>query len=248
MIQDVWTVIWKEQKLFFGDRGSRARIILTLVVPLIAIAIVIPLQMGTDWLSSGFSLMASIAFPLIIAGTSIPQAFAGERERHTLATLLASRLPDRAILLGKLGVTVAYAWGLTFAVLLVSLITVNLRHWEGRILFFKTEIALAHFSVNPLMGLFVATLGILISMRSATVQGAQQALFGVLLIPLSLLQMVPMLLLSLVPNGRSLLTRILQAVGSPQVFLTVMGTWLLVDLALLWVVMTRFQRHRLGLD
>ena len=42
----------------------------------------------------------------------IGDAIAGERERHTLETLLASRMPDRAILLGKVIAIVLYAWGM----------------------------------------------------------------------------------------------------------------------------------------
>ena len=47
----------------------------------------------------------------MMVSSLVADSFAGERERHTLETLLASRLPDRAILAGKLLVPVAVAWG-----------------------------------------------------------------------------------------------------------------------------------------
>jgi ABC-2 type transport system permease protein len=181
-------------------------------------------------------------------GMTIPDSFAGERERHTLATLLASRLPDRAILLGKLGLSVAYGWATTLIILLVSMVAVNVMHWNGRILFYKPGIALAHMAVSLLMAGLVAGLGTLISLRSATVQGAQQALFGALLIPLSLLQLVPMLLLSVVPNGRAHLRAILAAAGSPPVIVAVLVLWLAVDVALLVAAVACFRRARLILD
>jgi ABC-2 type transport system permease protein len=248
MIQDILTVIWKEQKGILGDRKSRRRIILTLVVPVIAIAIVMPLRMGPDWLTTGFPLLASVVFPLAVVGTIIPNAFAGERERHTLETLLASRLPDRAILLGKLIPAVVYGWATTLTILLVGAVTVNVSYWEGQVLFYRPLIAAAHMAASLLMAGLVASLGILISLRSATAQGAQQALFGSLLIPLSLLQFVPIVLLSAVPDGRTMLDQMLAVAGSPAVIASILAGWFLVDLVLLLTVTARFKRSGLSLD
>ena len=69
----------------------------------------------------------------------IPESFAGERERHTLGTLLASRLPDHAILLGKVAVAVGYAWVMTLMLLLVSLVVVNVTPWDGQVLLYASE-------------------------------------------------------------------------------------------------------------
>lgn len=248
MNKDTLTVVWKESKGLLHHRGSRVRAVLTLIVPVISIAIVLPLMMGPDWLASGWSLMASVAFPLVVVGMTIPDSFAGERERHTLATLLASRLPDQAILLGKLGLSVSYGWAMTMVVLLVSMVVVNVVHWDGRVMCYRPGIALAHVAVSLLMSGFVAGLGVLISLRAATVQGAQQTLFGVLLVPLSLLQLAPMVLLSVVPNGRALFGALLQTISSPPVIAAVLVLWLAVDAALLAAAVARFRRARLILD
>jgi len=248
MNKDILTVVWKESKGLLHHRGSRIRAVLTLIVPVISIAIVMPLTMGPDWLASGWSLMASVAFPLVVVGMTIPDSFAGERERRTLATLLASRLPDRAILLGKLGLSVAYGWAMTMVILLASMVAVNVVHWEGRVMCYKPGIALAHVAVSLLMSSFVAGLGVLISLRAATVQGAQQTLFGVLLVPLSLLQLAPMVLLSVVPNGRALFGALLGTVSSPPVISAVLVLWLTFDAALFAAAVARFRRARLILD
>jgi ABC-2 type transport system permease protein len=58
-------------------------------------------------------------------------AIAGERERHTLETLLASRISDRAILLGKVIVTTGYAWGTALLGLLFGLFVANLSKGQG---------------------------------------------------------------------------------------------------------------------
>jgi ABC-2 type transport system permease protein len=53
---------------------------------------------------------------------------AGERERRTLETLLASRLDERAILFGKLLAARAYGWGLTLLSLLLGAASVSLAY------------------------------------------------------------------------------------------------------------------------
>ena len=100
MIADIWTVIWKERKSLFRHRGSRLRAVFNLLIPVGLVAIYFPLGEGHNWVSSPVALFALI-IPMLLVGTTVPDAFAGERERHTLSTLLASRLPDRAVLFGK---------------------------------------------------------------------------------------------------------------------------------------------------
>ena len=101
MNNDILTVMWKESKglLRYGD--NRWKGIAILVTPIALFGILIPIQFREEWLTSGWSLGVSFFTPLMLITSTIAESFAGERERHTLETLLASRLPDRAILLGK---------------------------------------------------------------------------------------------------------------------------------------------------
>lgn len=247
MTEDILTVMWKERKGLLRVQGSLARTVLSFAVPVLMIAILMPLQLGKDWVEAAWSLLASIVIPLILVGIVIPQAFAGERERHTLETLLASRLPDRAILWGKVLLAVAYGWGMTMAVLLAALIPVNLMHWAGRILVYRAEVALANLLVSFLMSALIANLGVLVSLRSATAQGAQQVLISVLLVPLLVLQVIPMILLSVVPNGRELLKEWL-SVDLTSVVLVVIAVLVVMNAGLLLAAMARFKRSRLHLD
>jgi ABC-2 type transport system permease protein len=178
----------------------------------------------------------------------IPESFAGERERHTLGTLLASRLPDRAILFGKVAVAVGYAWGMTLLLLLVSLVMVNATHWDGRVLLYTPTIALANVALSLLLASLVAGLGVLISLRAATVQGAQQSLMAATLLPVVLLQMIPLLLLNVVPDGRAHLKELVAAANPTQIILIVMAVLIVLDLGLLTTAMARFKRARLILD
>ena len=55
------------------------------------------------------------ALPGLIVLGSVCDAFAGERERHTLETLLASRLSNESLLAGKIAVNVLYGWDLALS-------------------------------------------------------------------------------------------------------------------------------------
>lgn len=67
----------------------------------------------------------------------VADAFAGERERHTLETLLATAFPDTSILLGKIAASVLYAWGIAFACSLLGVITINVVFPSGGLQFYN---------------------------------------------------------------------------------------------------------------
>ena len=159
MISDIGTVMWKERKGLLRPGGSKSRMVVSLLVPLLMIAVFLPIQIGRDWLTTGWPLIAAAIIPLVVVGITVPESFAGERERHTLETLLASRLSDRAVLFGKLGISIIFGWGATITVLVISMVVVNALAWTGRILFYQPILALAHVIVSLLMTVLVASLG-----------------------------------------------------------------------------------------
>lgn len=201
MIADILTMIWKERKGLFLGGGSRSRII----TPVLIIGIVLPIMQKEDWFTTAFSLVIAILIPFILIAMIIPESFAGERERHTLETLLASRLPDYAILFGKLGLAIAFGWVATLIVLAVSVLIANIVIGDSQIRFFPSMLAFADVVISLLFAILVAMLGVLISLRSRTVQAAQQMLFTAVMI----LQVVPFLLMTVVPDGPGVLRQIL---------------------------------------
>ena len=247
MIEDLLTVMWKERKGLFRLQGSRTRTLLGLGIAIVMLAVVLPIQMGREWLTSAWSLSVAFLVPLFLVGIMVPESFAGERERHTLETLLASRLPDRAILFGKLVLAVVYGWGATLLILLVSLVIANVIKWNGQLTFYKPVVALADVALSLLMAGLIAGLGILISLRASSVQGASQALMFGFMIPLFVIQVIPMLFVSVVPNGEAMLKQVLSA-DIRWVGLGLAGILAVADIALLLVAMARFQRARLSLD
>jgi ABC-2 type transport system permease protein len=219
-----------------------------LVIPVLVFTCYMPWTLGQDWLETPWSLVAAFFIPLLLVGTTIPESFAGERERHTLGTLLASRLPDRAILFGKIAVAVAYGWGVTLLALFVGMVIVNIAHWEGAVTLYAPTVALANVAVSLLLACLMASLGVLISLRSATVQGATQFLMVLLMIPAFVLQIGAAIVLETDPDWLTGLKDALSGISGLHAALIGIAVLIVIDLGLLRLAMGRFQRSRLILD
>ena len=95
MIADIRTIIWKEWKDVLIQGGGRGK-----WYPLAFLAIFgvfLPLQTGNAWVETPVSMGFYAWVPIILVVTWVADSFAGERERGTLETLLATRLSDRAM-------------------------------------------------------------------------------------------------------------------------------------------------------
>ena len=220
---------------FLGPNGSGKTT--TLLTPVI-LAIYMPWDAGPRWVEGPPSLLIAALIPIILVGIAIPDSFAGERERHTLGTLLASRLPDRAVLLGKIAVAVGFAWGMTLIVLLLGLATVNVAHWEGELLVYTPTIALADIALSLLMATLVANAGVLISLRAATVQEAAQTLIAVFFVPFMLLGIVLLVI-------RDQAREFLGSLDLTQILLIVIAVLVVANVGLFAAAMARFRRARL---
>ena len=240
MISDIGTVMWKEVRSLFRYRGSRTRALLTLVVPIAVAAIWLPLQMGLDWVNGWLSLFSMIV-PMVMVMITVPDSFAGERERHTLETLLASRLSDRAIFFGKLLLAVCLGFGMTVLVLALALITVNIDEWQGHVVLYSARVFFVDLGVAVIVALLVSGAGVILSLRASTVQEAQQTLGAVVMVPLMAIGVILFLLLDQVSDW-------LAGVSVTAVILAVAGFLLALSLALLLFALQRFQRNRLILS
>jgi ABC-2 type transport system permease protein len=169
-------MIWKESKDLLFQRGWKPWIL-----PVFLVAILggyLPIQSGLQWLElSPMALFVVLWIPFFVIIGFIGDAIAGERERHTLETLLASRISDRAILLGKVIVTVGYGWGMALVGLLLGLLMVNLSSGQASWAFYHPADVLVRVLVLSLLSNGLgACAGVLVSLRSATVRQAQQVL------------------------------------------------------------------------
>jgi ABC-2 type transport system permease protein len=174
-MSDILTMVWKESKdvLFQGGWKSLLR-------PLIMIGIMgiyLPLQLGSQWLSlTPLAMVLLLWIPFFVIISFIGDVIAGERERHTLETLLASRMPDQAILLGKVIAIVLYAWGMGVISLLLGLVLVDLFRTQGNWMFYPLDLFVDALVLILLASVLAASAGVLVSLRVATVRQAQQIL------------------------------------------------------------------------
>jgi hypothetical protein len=77
------------------------------------------------------------------------------------------------------------------------------------------------------------------------VQEAQQKLMAATLFPLVFLQMIPLLLLNVVPDGRARLKEIVAVANPAHIILIVVTVLVMLDLGLFIAAVARFKRARL---
>jgi len=244
MLHDLKTVVWKELKEILGQQGRFKGGKMGMLIFLAVFGAFMPIQNGPDWIRSPFVLLYWSWVPFLLASGVVADSFAGERERHTLETLLASRLPDRAILAGKIGAAVVYAWGLTVACALLGAAAVTVAHGHGRILFYSAPIAAGILGLTFLVALLASGLGVLVSLRAATVRQAQQT-FSVVF----LLMFVPLFLLPMLPAAlKARLFAALSGLDPTAAALAAAGILAAANAAVLAAADVRFRRNRLILD
>lgn len=175
MLTDIYTMMWKEWKEYFPGKGKKQSSISGLLMILL-FSIMMPIQSGKLWVETPVPLSLWFVIPLLLMSSLVADSFAGERERHTLETLLASRLPDQAILLGKIWASVLYVWSITQIVFVIALIPVNIIHGDGKFLFYDWNIVLAGVFLSLMLAALMSSIGVLVSLKAPTVKQAQQKL------------------------------------------------------------------------
>ncbi len=236
-MSDILTMMWKESKDVFFQGGWRS-----LIRPLIVVGIIgvyIPLQFGPQWVDLtpiGMLLLLWVPFYVIIS--FIGDVIAGERERHTLETLLASRMPDRAILLGKIITTVLYGCGMGVLSLLLGLLLVDLFRTQGNWMFYPLDLFVDAIVLSLLVSVLGASAGVLISLRVPTARQAQQ----ILSIGTIVFVFVSVIALRAVPAN------VLSSLTYSQFLLIVMSVIAVLDAILLGLSVVSFQRSRLILS
>lgn len=237
-MNDIWTMIWKETKDSIFQGGWSA-----LIRPLLLIGmmgIVLPWRFGRQWLDLTPIVMGLVLYvPFTVILSFVGDAIAGERERHTLETLLASRISDRAILLGKIIVTTGYAWSTALLGLLLGLVVANLSKGQGSWQFYTHgDLLLEALALSLLASVLGVSGGVLISLHSATVRQAQQ----LLIVATIVLVAGGVLTLKAVP------AQTLSSLSASQLWLIVMAVLAILDAILLGISLVSFRRSRLILS
>jgi ABC-2 type transport system permease protein len=246
MLQDIQTVAWKEWREYMVAQGSGRFSNLRVLALIVLAGAFIAFSSGAGWATSPIGLLVNgVYFPLVLTLTMVADSFAGERERHTLETLLASRLSDRAILFGKVAALTSYGWlfGLLGAVL--SIVVANLGALNESPFFYTPQIVLGIVGLGLLAAGLMASAGCLVSLRAPTTRQAQQTL--------SLLAFVPLVIsvvgAQLVPSpARAEMLNILSGLDGCAVLLVGVLAWVAFNGVLVAIALVRFRRDRLILD
>jgi ABC-2 type transport system permease protein len=237
-MRDTWTMVWKEWRdsLFPGGKLESLRPLIFMAL----LGVIWPWIIGLSWLSlSTAMVLLSVWFPFFFILNYIGDAFAGERERHTLETLLASRIADRAILWGKVIATVGYIWGMALIASLLGVVVVNLtqRQWPWTF-YTSTSQWVVVLIFSLLACLLSASGGILVSLHSATVRQAQQTvLLGSLGLSMAIFFAV-----------RAIPPQVFAAMSASQIALIAMLVLAVLDALLLAIALASFHRSRLILS
>jgi ABC-2 type transport system permease protein len=237
-MSDLWTMVWKEWKdfLWSGGRSDLFRPLLNIAI----MGIILPLTFKLRWIDLDSNAILIILYiPFMFVINLIGDAIAGERERHTLETLLASRISDRAILLGKVLVTVGYNWGMTVFCLLLGAAVVNLSSGQGQWVFYAPiNLLLVVLALSLLTTLLAASGGVLISLKSATVrQAAQTMLLALILLGVAIYGV-----------ARLLPASVTASLSTSQLVLIILLVLLVLDAILLGIALASFRRSRLILN
>jgi len=245
MIADIWTVAIKELReilTFGGDMRGRGKFSLLILVGVFGVFF--PLQSGREWVSSPMSIMIWGWMPFLWVSGIVSDLFAGERERHTLEALLATRLSDQAILFGKLLAALAYGFSLTWLVLLSSIVTLNIVYGREGLLFFPFWTTIGALVFSILVSGLSGSIGVLVSLRAGSVRQAQQAMsigMLVLFLPFMLIQFIPKGWLEVAGN-------LLVHVEPIQIASGLAFVLVIAEVFLITIAKRLFQRSRLILD
>ncbi len=247
MIQDMAILIRKEWKEVVFRRGGGKQSWVSMLILLAMLGVYLPYMSGSEWLQDPIALFAWAWVPLFMTIGLVVDAFAGERERHTLETLLATRLSDTSILLGKIFSSVLYAWSISVICALMGAVTVNILFSTGSFQFYSPGMFFGGLLAVLLVAIFISTIGVFVSLKSATVRQAYQKLnlsiMAIWFIPFILIQAFPdkvqIFFLKISPMLDANLTLII--VG-------LFGVLIAADIIVLLLAKKRFQRARLILE
>ncbi len=239
--RDFNAVFWKEIMVLwraFGKWGT----ILGMGMYVIFFGVFPAFFLEASFVASPLTLFYMTLAPLVTGSGIAIVAFAGEREQHTLETLLATPLSDRAIFLGKLAANAAYAWLYTVLCLAGGYITASVM--AGEVLAFSPLILAGSLSVGLLVALMSAGMGVLASLRAGTVKQAGRKLSLIYVV-----MMVPYILLNLMPEESR--AALMAPSGGGEVGLIVLAAavvLVLMNLGLVYAGERGFKRKALILD
>ena len=178
MIRDSLIVARKELRELFASRSTK---ILAMQIAILSVIFggFIPYSQGPYWIAETYFLGFHFMFvPLVVTFPFVADCFAGERERKTLETLLATRLDEKALFLGKSLSVFVFSYIQVLIVVLLGIVTIN-AYWrieEGRqgVFLYSSPVLFALFGLSAAMVALATSIGVFVSLRAESVRAAQR--------------------------------------------------------------------------
>jgi ABC-2 type transport system permease protein len=173
-MNDIVTVLRKEYLELFGNRHAARGPLIQSAVMLLMTGVLLPSSGAFRWMASPTTPLLYFMFPSALAAVIAADSFAGERERRTLETLLATPLSDAAIFVGKVASAALFAVTVTLLSLIAAVVTINLGQHDGAFFLPPVELALGVLGSAAGASLVTAAVAVAISMRVTVARSAQQ--------------------------------------------------------------------------
>jgi len=232
-----WREVTSPEATGFSKRSTYIAVAI-LVITMAAIAATI----GPTFVESPIALGIGCISTVVLLG-SVADSFAGERERHTLETVLASAIPDLALLLGKIVTNVVYAWATTLFIMIAMLIGANANARGVPMRMYPPSTLVGTLVLIPLMMLMISTVGVLLSLRAPTVREAQARL-GIALV-VAVVAISPLRFLMPDAWKTNAAHLLLSESGRFQAIAVNVVMLLVIDVVLVAFAMMRFKRSTL---
>jgi ABC-2 type transport system permease protein len=171
---DTYTVMRKELIELLGNRHSSRGVLVQAAMFVVITGVLLPAAGAAMWSDVHTTAMLYFIFPSVLASSVAADSFAGERERKTLETLLATPLPDHAIFLGKAASAVSFAVIVAFVSLVVAVITINVTRGSASLFMPPRGLLLGVAGSAFGASLTTASVASAISMRVTVARSAQQ--------------------------------------------------------------------------
>lgn len=167
----IYAVLRKELLEVFGDHHSLRGPLLQAGIVLLLVGLIVPALDESIWSSPAVPVLLFQLFPAVIASMIAADAFAGERERGTLETLLATPLPESAIFIGKTLSAVTFGLSVSLITFFSAAIVAGLRFGN----FYLTPALLANVIVGAAAAsLVTSSIAVVISSYVDVARSAQQ--------------------------------------------------------------------------
>ena len=230
------TVIWKEWRETVAQFIANRMRLMAYIAIAAYFAFVLPTIFEAQWLSSQ-ALVFWILLPTTLVLPLAADTFAGERERHSLETLLALPIDVRSLLFGKLFVIIGCAWGFTQVIIGLSIISANLLDDTAGWHSYSSDVWIAGVVLSLAATIFLAGLGVFVSMHMSSVKQAQM-LLGLIVVGL---MVTGALVISLIPEQSTMQQNIRAFSWEQKVF---GSAGMLLLFAQAWILLSKSRLQR----